>query len=84
MTTKGIAKGLILGTVLFWVMLPWVGHTVPNTINYQGYLTDSAGTPINATVPIIFSLYSDPTGGTALWTETLASATMILYGIEGT
>jgi hypothetical protein len=71
MITKEIGKGLLVGAVLFWVMLPWAGHTVPAQINYQGYLTDSAGTPINTTVPISFSLYSDPgPGGTALWTET--------------
>jgi predicted regulator of Ras-like GTPase activity (Roadblock/LC7/MglB family) len=70
MKTRRMVKGLLLGAVLFWVMLPWVGHTVPTTINYQGYLTDTEGTPINTTVPIVFSLYTGTSGGSALWTET--------------
>jgi hypothetical protein len=39
------------------------------TINYQGHLTDSAGEPINGTLPMTFKLYRDPSGGTAVWTE---------------
>src|SRR5512147_1266968 len=71
MQTRGMGK-VLLGAVLFWVMLPLIGYSaVPGTINYQGYLTDSLGTPINSTVLIVFSLYSDPgPGGTPLWTET--------------
>ena len=70
MKTKGMVKGLLLGAILIWLMFPWVGHTVPATINYQGYLMDSVGTPINATVPIVFSFYDVASGGIALWTET--------------
>jgi len=43
---------------------------IPHQINYQGYLTDPQGTPIDATVSIIFSIYSQSSGGTGLWTET--------------
>jgi hypothetical protein len=70
MNTRRMVKGLLLGVILFWWMLPWVGHTVPTTINYQGYLTNSTGTPINTTISIVFSLYDTASGGTALWTET--------------
>ncbi|MBN1877650.1 MAG: hypothetical protein JXA33_25735 [Anaerolineae bacterium] len=37
------------------------------TINYQGRLADSAGTPINDTVAMQFSLYDDPSAGSVLW-----------------
>ncbi len=71
MEAKGIVKGLVLGAILFRAMLPLIGYSaVPGTINYQGYLTDSLGTPISATVPIVFSLYSGAIGGNALWIET--------------
>lgn len=40
------------------------------TVNYQGFLTDSGGTPVNGAVDIAFRLYSVDSGGTALWTET--------------
>ena len=67
METKGIVKRLLLGGILFWVMLPWVGYSaVPGTINYQGYMTNSSGTPINATVQMVFSLYTTATGVSAL------------------
>jgi hypothetical protein len=42
---------------------------VPQTISYQGYLTDSSGQPMNGTVGMTFSLYNVATGGSALWTE---------------
>jgi trimeric autotransporter adhesin len=71
MKTRIMVKGILLGAVLFWLMLPWVGYSaVPGTINYQGYLTDSAGTPINATVSIVFSLYDTASAVTPLWSET--------------
>lgn len=43
---------------------------VPGTIDFQGRLHDSGGSPVNATLDIIFSLYDVLSGGTALWTET--------------
>ncbi|MEE4178395.1 MAG: tail fiber domain-containing protein [Bacteroides sp.] len=43
---------------------------VPATIDFQGRLYDSGGSPVNATLSIKFSLYDIGSGGTALWTET--------------
>ncbi|MEE4177054.1 MAG: hypothetical protein V2I46_06040 [Bacteroides sp.] len=43
---------------------------VPTTIDFQGRLHDSGGSPVNATLDITFSLYDVLSGGTALWTET--------------
>ena len=39
-------------------------------LSYQGYLTDAGGTPLDGEVGITFRLYSAPTGGSALWSET--------------
>src|SRR5215469_3165528 len=47
--------------------------TPPKTLNYQGFLTDAAGTPTDAPVQMTFKLYNVSTGGAALWTETQAS-----------
>ncbi len=44
---------------------------VPNTINYQGYLTDSDGEPVNSGQFITFRIYSQAIGGVELWSETL-------------
>jgi len=43
---------------------------MPTTVNYQGYLTDSGGTPIDITVDIEFRLYTLETGGAPFWSET--------------
>lgn len=43
---------------------------VPKSMNYQGYLTDVAGNPINDSVQMTFVLYDAATGVTALWQET--------------
>jgi len=41
------------------------------TINYQGYLTDSNGNPVdNSALQMAFRLYDVESGGTALWSET--------------
>jgi len=44
---------------------------VPQAINYQGYLKDSAGVPVSTQVPLTFKLYEQGEGGAPLWTETL-------------
>ena len=47
---------------------------VPQTINYQGYLTNAAGDPVNGTVSIVLSIYNVNSGGAALWSETQSVA----------
>jgi hypothetical protein len=42
----------------------------PQMINFQGRLVDASNAPRNGTFDMTFSIYSVPTGGTALWTET--------------
>ncbi len=43
---------------------------VPPLINFSGTLTDANGKPLSGTVAVTFSLYSEQTGGAALWMET--------------
>lgn len=49
-----------------------VHAAVPHAINYQGFLTNPGGTPLNTTVSIVFTLYDDPalSGQHQLYTET--------------
>ena len=43
---------------------------VPETMSYQGVLTDGAGVPVpDGFYDLTFNLYDAPTGGTALWSE---------------
>ena len=44
--------------------------TVPQKINYQGYLTDSGGTPLTGAYEMVFSLCDAATDGSCPWTET--------------
>jgi hypothetical protein len=47
-----------------------VHAAVPQTLNYQGYLTSSGGTPVNATVAMVLKLYTASSGGMAFYGET--------------
>ncbi len=42
---------------------------VPRMLNYQGYLTDTLGIPINDTVSMRFQIYDAENGGDDKWTE---------------
>jgi hypothetical protein len=71
MKNEGKALGVILtvmGLLLSLTLAP-ASAFVPETINYQGYLTNTAGTPVNGMVQIVFSIYDSPSGKTALWSE---------------
>ncbi|MBE0565689.1 MAG: hypothetical protein IH621_07030 [Krumholzibacteria bacterium] len=41
----------------------------PGTINYQGILTDTEGTPLEGAHALQFAIYPDSTGGGPLWSE---------------
>jgi hypothetical protein len=68
----------ILSLLLFLITPPLVGYaeSPPRTMNYQGYLTNSAGEPVNATVVMSFFIYDVPTGGSVLWNETHNNVTV--------
>ncbi|NCC31613.1 MAG: hypothetical protein EOM24_06240 [Chloroflexia bacterium] len=51
-----------------WQAAP-AGNATTTTISYQGHLTNPGGTPVSATLPMTFNLYTASTGGTAVWTE---------------
>lgn len=46
-----------------------VAGGVPQTLNYQGTLTDSNGSPVNASKPILFNMYDTAIGGAPFWSE---------------
>jgi hypothetical protein len=43
---------------------------VPPEMHYQGQLTDDLGAPLDTTVSMTFTIYSDSSGGMVVWTET--------------
>lgn len=61
--------------IAFLIMAVVASHAAaPRRINYQGYLTNPAGSPLTGTYPIVFSLYDAASGGNQLWTETQSVA----------
>ena len=79
MKTKG--KGLIRLTVMVCMLMLCISAAyadIPDTINYQGYLTDNTGKPVNGTVKMVFKIYTE--GDVELWTET-HNAVSVIDGI---
>ena len=46
----------IVGIIFSLLLVSSISYAIPQTINYQGYLTDSGGYPLDGTVNIVFSL----------------------------
>ena len=44
---------------------------IPEGIDYQGYLTDAGGQPLDQPVNVMFAIYTAESGGTPLWSETI-------------
>ncbi len=49
---------------------------VPKIMSYQGYLTDTVGTPISGNRSMTFRLYDVASNGSPLWTETQPSVAL--------
>jgi len=64
--------GISLGFALSISSLVVASGADSNFINYQGRLTDAAGTPLDGVYLITFSIWNDSTSGTQLWAETLS------------
>ncbi len=59
---------LLALTMILSLAVGSVMAEVPNTMNYQGRLTDGAGDPVaDDSYSIVFSIYDDETDGTSLW-----------------
>jgi hypothetical protein len=60
-------------TLVICCIVPAADAQLPRIINYQGVLTDGAGTAVgDGTYSVTFRLYADPEGGAAIWSETQA------------
>jgi len=65
----------ILITILA-VQVSW--SAVPETMSYQGYLTNASGTAVtDGNYSLTFSIYDVSAGGSALWTETHGSVATV-------
>ncbi len=63
----------LVTSVLLVVALGATTHAgAPDRITYQGALTNAAGTPLNGTFSLEFAMYATATGGSPVWTQTIA------------
>ena len=64
-------KFVVIATLSFLAALALpAAAAVPDGINYQGYLTNADGTPVDASVSITFNVYNVDIGGEPLWSDT--------------
>ncbi len=56
----------------------------PNQINYQGYLTDNQGSPLNGDYALDFTLYNAPSAGEAVWGPENHAAVSVERGLFNT
>ena len=78
---KRILLAVLLAVGAFVALLVMPTHTdaaINPQINFQGKLTNPDGTNVsNGTYSIVFSLYTVASGGTAVWTETQSSVSVV-------
>jgi len=55
------------------VQVAFLGISSAATMNYQGRLTGTNGTPVSGSVAVSVNLYANSVGGTALYTENMGS-----------
>ena len=64
-------KRSLLLSALFLVLAVQAGWgQIPQTVSYQGVLTDVDGVAVEGTVDLTFRLYDAETGGSPVWSET--------------
>ena len=68
---KSLLRALLCASILLRV--PFAFAAPPATINYQGTLANTGGTPVNGAVVMTFRLYNAASGGSALYSETQLS-----------
>src|SRR5574341_610555 len=76
-STAAIARNALLSMLLTIVISVTATAGTPQLIGYQALLSDSAGNPLNQTVNVVFRIWNDSIGGTAVWTETHNSIQII-------
>jgi len=68
---KAVVLGVMLLALAVLVLASGCGTAaLQNKMSYQGRLTDAHGNPITGTKNMAFRLFTDETGGTAIWEET--------------
>ena len=62
---------LFILSLITFISVDILSQSIPRQINYQGLLKDAAGNNVSdGTYTMVFSIYNESTGATALWSET--------------
>jgi hypothetical protein len=67
---KYIVSLTVCITVVFLAVTSIVTADVPTMMQYQGFLTDESGEPLDTSVSIMFAIYDDSTGSGVIWADT--------------
>ena len=63
---------LLLLPLLSMLVFPLVASGVPAFLTHQGHILESNNSPVTGSSNVAFKLYPNATGGSALWTQTVA------------
>ncbi len=66
-----VGMGIVL--LVLVSLFPLKAAAVPELINYQGYLTDAGGNPLNGNVTLTFRIWDADVAGSELWSESHAA-----------
>ena len=69
-------KSLVWLVIVAVVQMAFLTIASAATLNYQGKLSSTSGTPINSSVTVSVKLYTVSSGGTALYTENIGSVSV--------
>ena len=58
-----------------------LAQTVPGSISFNARLTDTGGAPVTGSHALGFGLYSQASGGAAVWTENVSGASFSTEGV---
>jgi hypothetical protein len=77
------AMTLTLVPFVLAIGIPAAWSQMPETLSFQGRLTDNTGNPVNGPVNLTFRLYDAENGGTEIWSETKPGVNVSsgIYGV---
>ncbi len=82
--TRVTPGGILLVSLMLTAFCSTATAQSPQTISYQGFLTNSDGNPVDRSVDLTFRLYTGFTDESAVWTESQAGVIVIdgVFSVE--
>lgn len=67
--------------LLIFVIISYSFSQSPQTVNYQGYLTDASDNPISGTIDMNFTIWDAQSGGSQVWTGETINSISVSNGV---